>query len=101
MSKPSPMAVNGRRSDGTFAAGHKFARGNPLAQRVQKLRVELVKAIGKGDLAAIIFKMIDLAKNGDVQAAKLVFDRAIGAPVEADLIERLARLEQTIGGETR
>ena len=42
---------------------------------------------------ATIFR---LAKAGDVQAAKEILLRTLGRPTEADLLERLERLEELI-----
>jgi hypothetical protein len=49
--------------------------------------------------------MLAAAKSGDIGAAKELFQRLLGPPVEQDLLERLAMLEQQIlqpksGGES-
>ena len=44
-------------------------------------------------MQAIVIKLIDLAKAGNVPAAKEVLDRVLGKPHEADLIERIEQLE--------
>ena len=41
--------------------------------------------------------MLSLAKGGDVQAAKLLWDRLLGPPVPVDVLERLEALEERIG----
>jgi class 3 adenylate cyclase len=51
-----------------------------------------------GDLREIARKLVELAKAGDVAAAKVVLDRTLGPPVEWDLLERLERLESLLGG---
>ena len=73
---------NGRRGNGRFAAGNQFGKGNPHAQRVAKLRSTLLKAVTQTDMRAMIKRMVDEAKNGDVQACKLVLSYAIGRPPE-------------------
>ncbi len=41
--------------------------------------------------------LVEDAKEGDLGAAKEVILRTIGKPVESDLIERLEKLEATVG----
>lgn len=97
MSKPSTNGQNGRDAKGRFAPGNVGGPGNPLAARVAKLRAELLSCVTLADMRAIIRKMVELAKAGDIQAAKLVFDRTLGACIEADLLERLESLEAEVG----
>jgi hypothetical protein len=94
--KPSTAIGNGdgRKADGTFASGHKFAKGNPNNARAQKLRNAVIRAVTRGDVRAILKKMVDLAKGGDAVAAKLVLDRTLGKVSNADVIERIEALEQ-------
>ena len=70
-----------------------------MNRRVGQLRSALIRAISPADLKQIIRVLIKKAKAGDVQAANLVLDRALGKPVEADLMERLAELEAAYGVE--
>jgi len=42
-----------------------------------------------------------MAKTGDVQAVREILNRTLGRPVEADVIERLERLEAAIVEDTR
>jgi hypothetical protein len=97
---PLPTGVNGngngRAAGGKFAPGNKAARGNPNNVRAQKLRNAAVRAVTRGDVTAILKKMIDLAKAGDAVAAKLILDRALGKVSNADVLERVERLEQVI-----
>lgn len=81
--EPSPADRNGRRSNGRFAAGNQLGRGNPMQKRVQLLRVELLKTVRPHDMAEIVAKLVALAKSGDLQAIKEVFDRTIGKPSQA------------------
>ena len=64
---PSTMAPNGRRSNGTFAPGHKFSKGNPHASVVAKLRTAALAAVTAKDLAAIMRKLVRLALAGDIR----------------------------------
>jgi hypothetical protein len=47
-------------------------------------------------MAAIARKLIDMAKGGDVAAIRELLTRTLGRPIEADLIERLERLEAAL-----
>lgn len=90
MSTPSP---NGRDGRGRFAAGNPGGPGNPYAKRVGELRAALVEAVSAEDMRAIVGKLVEEAKAGDVRAIRELLDRTLGRPVEADLIERIEALE--------
>lgn len=77
--KPLPTVDNGRGKNGQFVAGNSVAKGNPHAKKVAKLRSVMLGATSEADMRAITRKMISLAKNGDVAAAKLVWDRLLGS----------------------
>jgi hypothetical protein len=74
---------NGRHPDGRFNYGHKFARGNPVHRRMAALRGALLDATTPEDVKAVGAKLAELAKGGDVQAAKVWLDAVIGRPVQA------------------
>ncbi len=86
---------------GRFVAGNPGGPGNPYAARVGELRSALLSAVSPGDLAAIAKQLVAAAKGGDVAAAKVVFERVLGRPLEADILERLEALEARIGGGER
>ena len=90
---PSPNGSNGRDGRGRFSKGNSGGPGNPYAQQVGKLRSALLRAVSEADMQAIVGRLVELAKEGNVQAAKEVIDRCIGRPVEADLFERIEQLE--------
>ncbi len=92
-----------RRSDrdpetGRFLPGNGGGPGNPYAARVAELRSALLEAVTPGDLAAIVRSLVQAARSGDVAAAKLVFERVLGRPLEADILDRLEALEQAREG---
>ncbi|MDH3583870.1 MAG: hypothetical protein OER86_06615 [Phycisphaerae bacterium] len=93
MKQPSPNGSNGKDAKGRFAKGNAGGPGNPHAKQVGQLRSAMLNAVSEEDIARIIATLVDLAKGGDVQAAKLVLERTLGRPTEADLIERLEQLE--------
>lgn len=90
----------GRDERGRFAPGNPGGPGNPHARTVNKLRTAMLKAVSEDDLTRIVKQLVKLAVEGNVPAAKEVLDRCLGKPVEADLIERLDQLEQSLGVDT-
>ncbi len=93
---PSPNGANGRDDRGRFSVGNPGGRGNPHAAQVGRLRAALLEAVTPEDIAAIIARLIEQAKGGDVRAIKEVFDRTLGKPQEADFIERLEAIEASL-----
>ena len=98
---PSGTVANGRDAKGRFGVGNKLGKGNPLARRTAALRFELIRSVEPGDLRAVFRSMVDAAKAGDVSAAKLVFERVLGAPVEVDVLARLEELERDLAEARR
>ena len=90
---PSPNGLNGRDERGRFAAGNPGGPGNPHAKKVGKLRSAMLTAVTDDEMRSIVKKLVELARSGNVPAAKEVLDRCLGRPVEADLLERLDELE--------
>ena len=90
------LPSNGRRANGTFAPGHKFAKGNPHAAKVQKLRCSLLAAVNTSNLKAVIKALIAEAEAADVPAAKLPFDRLLGPSVPLDVEARMIALEERL-----
>ncbi len=97
-STPTPNAANGRDEHGRFAPGNPGGPGNPHAKKVGKLRSAMLNAVTEAELTSVIKKLVELAKSGNVPAAKEVLDRCLGRPVEADLLERLDELETMLKG---
>lgn len=85
-----------RDAQGRFAEGNPGGPGNPHAKRVGELRVALLEAVTPADMQAVVKALVEAAKGGDVAAARVLFERVLGKPVEADLIERLEVLEQQL-----
>lgn len=95
-----PTALNGaafRGSRGRFLPGNKFALGNPVNRKVQKLRAALLRSVKVCDLRSIVKGLVQKAKEGDVVAAKVLLDRLLGPPAAGDLEDRIARLEHLLG----
>jgi hypothetical protein len=90
---PSTTEPNGRGPGGRFSPGNTFAVGNPYAKKVAQLRAALFRAVTAADLRAVVKKLVDVAKAGDVPAARLVLAYTLGEPQPFDLLERLETLE--------
>lgn len=86
-----------RDASGKFAQGNPGGPGNPHAKRVGELRTALLDAVTPEDMRAVVKALVEAARGGDVAAARVLFERTLGRPVEADLIERLESLEQAAG----
>ncbi|MEZ4270158.1 MAG: hypothetical protein R3C68_01580 [Myxococcota bacterium] len=76
----STNGTNGRIASGRFAVGNKGGPGNPHARRVAKLRSLLLNAVTDDELHAIVLKLVDLAKGGDLAAIREVLNRTVGKP---------------------
>ncbi len=96
MVKPTPNGPNGRDERGRFAPGNVGGPGNPHAKQVGKLRSAMLAAVSDKEMKAVVKKLVELAKGGNVPAAREVLDRCLGRPVEADLLERLEELEELL-----
>ena len=73
---------NGRDAKGRFAPGNQGGPGNPFGRRVGELRKAMLAAVSDDDIQAIMRAMIERAKEGHVQAAKLVLSYSIGMPTD-------------------
>lgn len=96
MKKPSETGDNGRDERGRFTPGNKAARGNPYARRVAQLRSALLRAVSADDVQAVARKLVEQAKAGDVQAARVLLDRLFGPAVPLDFVERLSEIEKAL-----
>ena len=83
MATPSPNGSNGRTAGGQFAVGNAGGPGNPHGRRVEQLRAGLLDAVTDDDLRAIVSKLVEMAKGGDLPAMKEVLDRTLGKPPAA------------------
>ena len=99
MNSPSPNGPNGtsdRDAGGRFRKGNPGGPGNPMARRIGKLRAALIRSVTPDEVRQIIASLVKAAKDGDVSAAKLLFDRLLGPPVQADYEERIDAMERSI-----
>jgi hypothetical protein len=95
---PSRTASNGvressdscRDASGRFTKGNPGGPGNPFARQVAALRREALAAVTPEDVRAIMAKLVELARAGDVPAAKLVLAYTVGKPaptVNPDMLD--------------
>ena len=96
MSTPLANGDNGDRDGkGQFIPGNAAAKGRarPHAAKVMELREALLTAISSERIAKIVDALATAAESGDVQAARILFDRVLGPAVPLDVIERIEALE--------
>jgi hypothetical protein len=79
----STLADGGRDQNGRFVKGNPGGPGNPFAREVAKMRRAFMNRVSIKDLEDIADKMVALAKEGNVQAAKFIYGYMIGKPLPA------------------
>ena len=67
-----------RDSSGRFLPGWKGGPGNPRLQQMAEYRAAVRRAVSVGDIEEIMKKLVTLALDGDIPAAKEVLDRTLG-----------------------
>ena len=75
--------------DGTFRPGNKGGPGNPFARQVGQLRKQILEALGTERFGRVLEAIIVKAEAGDIPAAKLLFQYALGKPGAAVEPDRL------------
>ena len=94
---PSTNGRNGARDvNGRFSPGNPGGPGNPHSKRVTRLRSVLLNAISEKDLLAIISKLLDQAKSGDIVAIRELLNRIYGRPACATDPDQLRLAERRL-----
>jgi hypothetical protein len=99
---PSPNGgqTAGRDAHGRFAKGNPGGPGNPGAAAVGRLRARMLRAMRGEDIDLAITTMREvMAKGKDsdrLTAATKYLERALGAPVQLDILEKIDELERAI-----
>jgi hypothetical protein len=70
-------------ANGKFAKGNRAASGNPNTKRMHDLRRSILDATTPEAVLAVMAKLLDLAKEGDVTAARVWLEYTIGKPSQA------------------
>jgi hypothetical protein len=83
MSDPSAPESNGRLPSGRWAPGNRHGQGNPQHRRMAELRAAMLDEVQPADVQELTRKLIGLAREGDVAAARLVLEYALGKPPTA------------------
>jgi len=78
----------GRDSNGRFKPGNPGGVGNPYARQVAILRRELIQTTRPENIRNIGRKLIALAEDGNIPAAKLLFNYTLGLPSPAESPDR-------------
>lgn len=91
----------GRDSKGRFIKGNPGGPGRPPAASAHEHRRAMLAAVGPDVVARVMRKLAAQALEGDVAAARLLPDRVLGRVMDAELQERLERLEDMLmnGGD--
>jgi len=84
---------SGRKANGQFALGNEFGPGNPFARQVARLRQAALNVVGDKDIEEIFSAIMALAKNGNLQAAKLILSYTIGKPAQAENPDQMDQQE--------
>jgi hypothetical protein len=72
-------AMNSDRIDmGRFQLGNKGGPGNPFAGTVALLRKAVLEYLTPADIQGVVKKLVEMAKEGHWQAAKLILSYALG-----------------------
>jgi len=91
---------NGRDANGRFAPGNPGGPGNPYARKVAEMRKTMVEFVSIEKLKRIVEAITKKAEEGDVAAAKLIFQYVLGKPTtpvdpdRLDVDERQKLLER-------
>ncbi|MFO0879413.1 MAG: hypothetical protein U0840_18860 [Gemmataceae bacterium] len=76
-----------REKSGRFTKGNAGGPGNPFAAQVGRYRALMQECVGPEQMRAIVQALIRAAIRGDVAAARLVLQYAMGKPIEVPLPE--------------
>jgi hypothetical protein len=92
MSQPashSQSSVPTRDAQGRFAAGNRGGPGNPFGRRLASMRQAILDCVSEADIQQVMRKLVELAACGNVAAAKLVLQYAVGKPQPAPEPDRV------------
>lgn len=71
--------------------GNAFGRGNPFASQTAALRSAMLQTVTTDDMKAIVGKLIELARAGNLVAINLLLDRIFGKAPAAIAVEMAVR----------
>jgi hypothetical protein len=56
----------------------------------------LLEALTDDDLQAVVGKLVEMAKGGELAAIRELFDRTLGKPAQTEVLESVEALEQAL-----
>ena len=68
--------MDGRNEKGQFTVGNTASQG----RKIDRLKAEMQAAVSEDDIRDIVEALVTRAREGDVKAATLLFDRLFGRP---------------------
>src|SRR5262249_28154496 len=80
--------------------GNPGGPGNPFSRRVAELKRMFLEAVTDDDLNAVVHEIILKARNGDLAAARLLLQYALGKPAERVEPDRIEIDEHQLRGES-
>jgi hypothetical protein len=84
---PAPDSYRG--GNGRFLPGNPGGPGNPLARQIGRLRSALHEALTEEEMVRVVRAMLKKAQAGDVAAARLCLEYAIGKPMQGSVAAAL------------
>ena len=96
---PQQAPTEGHDANGRFAKGNAGGPGNPYARRVAALRRALLDCVTEDDIKAIAKAVIEEAKDGNIAAAKIIFQYTLGKPDFAINMDLHAPMANGAGAE--
>jgi hypothetical protein len=99
--KSSESYESTRAANGRFGKGNPGGPGAPMGGLVARLRTALLQAVSTEDIQAVGQTLVKQARDGDLNATKLLLAYTVGAPhqpiaadtTEADALEALNKLD--------
>ena len=86
-----------RDQHGRFRPGWCGGPGRPLGEVTQRLREAATRAVPACQVRRVMKRLLEMALDGDIQAARTLLHYLLGPPVPTDVIERIERLETSLG----
>jgi hypothetical protein len=74
---------SGQDAKGRYLKGNPGGPGNPYARRTAALRHAILDVVTPDEIRALAGRLLELAREGDLAAAKLVLSYAVGKPADA------------------
>ncbi len=88
--KPSEVGKVGRNAKGQFRPGNKLSVGNKgpsKGGKARQLKQALLEAVSVEDMQIIVGKLVEQAKEGEIQAIKELFDRCLGRALQTHAVD--------------